>query len=707
MAYLASTLRSDIDLYQGTRSHEGLPTYVLHDRWRNKFFNIGWLEYEILKRWHLRDSDKIAYSVCEETTLYAEPTDVEALQSYLSQQQVFIDTETSAGIDGLIKSSNQIEEKLRESRIKLNPMGYLSFRLPLIRPDRFLDSTIWIVKPLMTKRAFYVYIGLLIFAIVSVLQQWHTFSGYVKEALSWEGAIYLFFALAVSKSFHEFGHAYTAKYLGLKVPTMGVMWMFIFGFLYTDTTESWKLQSRKERIAIGSAGVLAELQLAIIATLLWTVLPDGGFRYGCFYLGTAAWIATLAVNLSPFLRWDGYWVLSDLVGIQNLRERSGKLAAWFFGEKIMAFNDERPVQLPEKQVRFSIIFAILSWFYRMLLFLGIGLLIFTRVFKLLGIFLLIMMITKMVLWPIIETCIGWFKRRKEMNWNKHSITSFSIIFAVILLLVIPWRSSIQTPAVIAPKQHIELYPGVNGKVLYVPEEGSELSLGDPLFKMENPELSASLKTEQNNVEYYQLALQRTGSRRLLESRALEQEFLQEANGRYIRVLREMQKLNTVAPYNGKVIWVDEIAKQRGWIDQDSPILTFADTSEVQMYAYIGEYDLERLYTEGEVSFYPENAYFKKIKGKIIGVDSANLNTLDYEILSSTTGGPITVTVDNETGKLKPDDPLYLVRIEIDQSSIESLPILLSGRALLRGERKSFISRFFNSLVGTVIRESGF
>ena len=98
---------------------------------------------------------------------------------------------------------------------------------------------------------------------------------------------------------------------------------------------------------------------------------------------------------------------------------------------------------------------------------------------------------------------------------------------------------------------------------------------------------------------------------------------------------------------------------------------------------------------------------KKIKGKIIGVDSANLNTLDYEILSSTTGGPITVTVDNETGKLKPDDPLYLVRIEIDQSSIESLPILLSGRALLRGERKSFISRFFNSLVGTVIRESGF
>ncbi len=456
MAYLTSTLREDIDLYQGTRSHEGLPTYVLHDKWRNRFFNIGWLEYEILKRWHMRDSDEISQSVCEETTLYAEAQDVEALQTYLQQQEVFVDNESGEGTAGLIKASNNIAQKKREARVKINPMAYLSFRIPLIRPDKFLEATVWAVKPLMTKKALYVYLVLLLIAIISVLQQWHTFKSYVQQAFSLEGAAYLFLALAVSKSVHEFGHAYTVKSFGLKVPTMGVMWMFIFGFLYTDTTESWKLQSRKQRVAIGSAGVLAELQLAILATLLWSVLPDSGFRYACFYLGTAAWVATLLINLSPFLRWDGYWVLSDLVGIQNLRERSGKLVEWFFGRVMMGFKDEIPVKLPEKQVRFSIVFAILSWFYRIGIFLGIGLLIFTRVFKVLGIFLLITMVGKMVFWPIIETAIEWFKRRHEMNWNKYSITSFGIVFLVILLLAIPWRSSIQTPAVIAPKQHIEL-----------------------------------------------------------------------------------------------------------------------------------------------------------------------------------------------------------------------------------------------------------
>jgi len=84
------------------------------------------------------------------------------------------------------------------------------------------------------------------------------------------------------------------------------------------------------------------------------------------------------------------------------------------------------------QVKFSIIFAILSWFYRIGLFIGIGLLIFERVFKLLGIILLCFMMYKMVFGPIIDTCIEWFKRRSDMKWNKYSISSFTVIFFVSL-----------------------------------------------------------------------------------------------------------------------------------------------------------------------------------------------------------------------------------------------------------------------------------
>ena len=106
-------------------------------------------------------------------------------------------------------------------------------------------------------------------------------------------------------------------------------------------------------------------------------------------------------------------------------------------------------------------------------------------------------------------------------------------------------------------------------------------------------------------------------------------------------------------------------------------------------------------------FYPEHPYFDTVDGRIVELDTANAAVLDYEILASTNNGPITVERDPLTGKLIPRDPIYLVRIKIEDDQQKEFPILIRGRVVLEGERKSYASRFFDSLVGTVIRESGF
>ena len=703
-AITTAPLREDIDLYPGTRGSEGLPTYVLHDRWRNRFVNIGWLEFELLKRWHLQDPALIADAVNEQTTLYAEPEDVAALTDFLKNQELTIDSSDSAEI--MKRGANLIEQK-KKSRIKWNPMAYLMFRIPLIRPDKFLQSTMWMVRPFMSKTAFYVNLFLLTLGLILVQQQWYTFLGYVNRALSLDGAIYLFFALAVSKSFHEFGHAYTTKRFGLKVSSMGLMWMMIFPFFYTDTTESWKLESRKKRIAIGAAGVIAELQLAVIATLLWAVLPDSALRYACFYLATAAWIATLIINLSPFLRWDGYWVLSDLVGIQNMRERANNVTKWWFGRMIMGFDEPNPVVLPEKKVNFCIVFSILAWFYRVGIFLAIAAIIFTRLPKILGIYAMISMVVAMVVKPIVMTFWEFFKRRNEMHWNRYSISSFAIMGFFLLLMFIPWQSNIEIPGVVAPRQHNEVYPGVDGRVVDIPEVGSQLRKGDLLFKMENPDLRHEQLVQQYDVDYYSTALARTGSQALLEFRALDRERLNIANSEYVKASRNVSRLQARAPYDGVVTWVDKLAAQGGYISHEQPILTFVDPESNQIYGYIGEYDLQRLDIEGPIRFYPEHPYFPTITGTIVELDTANASVLDYEILSSQSGGPITTEVDQTTGKLSPRDPIYLVKMQIDEGQQKHFSIILRGRVVLEGERKSFASRFFDSLVGTIIRESGF
>jgi len=699
-----SPLRSDIEFYPGTRGSEGLPTYVLHDRWRNRFVNVGWLEYEMLKRWHLKDPQKIANAVCQETTLYAEADDVVALTDFLKKQELIIDSSDSVAI--MARGAKTVEAK-KKSRIKFNPMAYLMFRIPLLRPDNFLQSTMWMIRPFMTMKALYINLFLLLLGASLVLQQWHSFLAHVDHALSLNGAVYLFFALAVSKSFHEFGHAYTCKRFGLKVANMGMMWMMIFPFFYTDTTESWKLESRKKRIAIGSAGVLAEMQLAVIATLLWTVLPESALKYACFYLATAAWIATLAINLSPFLRWDGYWVLSDIVGIQNMRERAGKITTWWFGRIIMGFQDENPVILPQKKVIFSIAFTIMAWFYRIGIMLAIALLIFTRLPKILGIYALITMIVGMIMKPIFVALWEFFKRRDEMVWNRYSISSFVVIGLILLILFIPWQSTIEVPGVIAPKLHNEVYPGVEGRVMHVPKVGDKLKRGDVLFSMKNSDLEYNQQVQQYNVNYYSTALSRSGSQELLEFRALDRERLNVAKSEYIKASRNVNRLQARAPYDGVVTWVDKLASQGGYIDHGLPLLTYIDSTSNQVYGYIGEYDLQRLERNGGATFYPEHPYFPIINATIIELDTANASVLDYEILSSEKGGPIETYRDDRTQKLSPKAPIYLVKMEIGEGQRKLFPIIIRGRIVLEGERKSIMSRFFDSLIGTIIRESGF
>jgi len=143
------------------------------------------------------------------------------------------------------------------------------------------------------------------------------------------------------------------------------------------------------------------------------------------------------------------------------------------------------------------------------------------------------------------------------------------------------------------------------------------------------------------------------------------------------------------------------------VSTGTPLLTFIGPDSNQIYGYIGEYDLQRLNQEGQVRFYPEHPYFDIIEGHVEELDTANAAVLDYEILASENGGPITVERDPQTRKLVPRDPIYLIKMKIDEGQQKEFPILIRGRVVLEGERKSFASRFFDSLVGTVIRESGF
>ena len=162
------------------------------------------------------------------------------------------------------------------------------------------------------------------------------------------------------KSLHELGHAFTAKRLGCKVPTMGVAFLVLFPVLYTDTTNAWKLKSKYQRLKIVVAGIKVELYLALIATFLWSFAPEGIFKSILFIIATTSWISSVLINISPFLRFDGYYALSDMTDSKNLQPRSFAMARWFIRKNILGSDEEKPEFLTKKKENFFIIYAKLT-----------------------------------------------------------------------------------------------------------------------------------------------------------------------------------------------------------------------------------------------------------------------------------------------------------------------------------------------------------
>ena len=219
-----------------------------------------------------------------------------------------------------------------------------------------------------------------------VSRSWDAFTATLVDMLSWEGLAAYGLTLAAVKTLHEFGHGVTAKRYGCRVPTMGVAFLVLWPVAYTDTNEVWKLTRRDQRLKVAAAGIATELTIAVWAMLAWVWLPDGPLRAMAFLLATTTWVSTVLINASPFMRFDGYFLLSDFLQMPNLHARAFALARWDLRERLFALGEPAPEHFPAAR-RGLILFAWATWIYRLVLFLGIAALVYHFFIKALGIFL--------------------------------------------------------------------------------------------------------------------------------------------------------------------------------------------------------------------------------------------------------------------------------------------------------------------------------
>ncbi len=696
-------IRDELILFPAAPNEDGTPAWVIQDPVTNRFYRINWLDFELLVHWADNDASTLVRQVNEETPLNVTHNDVKALVKFLSDNQL-LRIVNKADVGRVLGMAQSMQRSVFEQILH----NYLFFRLPLLRPQTWLASLRPFLERLNMPLLAVVVLAITLLGLFLVSRQWDVFTHTLVDSLTWSGLLGYGLALMFAKALHELGHAFAATRYGVRVAHMGVAFLVMFPMLYTDTGESWRLKDSRQRMAIASAGIAVELALAGIATLIWTLAPDGAFRNGMFFLATTSWVLTLVINVSPFMRFDGYFIASDLLDLPNLHERSGALARTWMRRLLLGFDEKWPETFPENKRRVLIGFALITWVYRLIIFLGIALLVYFFFFKVLGILLMVLELVWFIGRPIMKELAVWKERRAEIHSNRKLwLLGLSILGLVLLLY--PFSSRISGYGWYHAQEQQPIYAPFAAQIVSMPTQKT-FKTGDVLFVLDSSILSIAQDRSKGLAKAREAQIagllgvpDGEAQRQVLNSQKAYYEAEQKLNE------DERGRLTLRAPFDGELRDVDHQLAPGVWVKPRMPLAVLVDGQQWVVDAFIPEADLGRIRTGQEVKVGLNADALSWTSGRIEAIDVSRTLALPTPLLDANNGGPIATVPD--TPKEGQDrgqvvrDALFRVRVVLN----EPLPTqqVATVRVSIEGKSESIATGLFRRTASIFIRESGF
>lgn len=696
------TLREDLALYPGPADKNGAPTWTMHDPARNQYFQIDWVAFEVISRLDLGGAEAICDAIGQQTTLLVGLDDVEETLKFLADNELIYQNSS--------EDSGQLYRKYRsrnKSWFDLMLHGYLFFRLPILKPDALLDRLLPKLSFLFGKRFYQLTLAIFLLGLWGVFRQWDAFSTTLVDTFSIEGLLGYAGAILVVKFLHEIGHGITAKKCGCRVPTMGLAFLVMWPVAYTDVTESWKLDSHKKRLMIASAGIVTELVIAAWSIFMWSVLPDGAFKSLFFFLGTTSIAGTLAINASPFLRFDGYFLLCDILGQSNLHARSFAYTRWWLREKLFGLGDSPPEALNQENRKFFVVFAFATWIYRLVVFFGIALLVYYFFFKALGIALFLVEIWFFILRPVFHEIQYWRKRWSDIGPVVRNKPAYYIAMGMVIVLLIPFDLTVNTQGVLRPEKSLNVLATRPAQVIQLPPPiGTYVKEGDQLIGLSVPEIEKKIRQTQIKIEVLNRQYGSSGfDLKTVSQQPIYKEKLISAKNELDGLVKEYEKLNRKAPFSGVIVDSDPDLFLGEWVPKSFSLVTLIGEKDWIVECYVEEDDLRRLDIGNWGRFIPDGPGVRSVGLSVISIDKDATRVLTEGSLSSIAGGEILVRPQNN--RLIPERAIYRVRLRVDGNPSKISTGYIRGRVVMLAWPKSILGDVIRGGLAVGIREAGF
>lgn len=386
--------------------------------------------------------------------------------------------------------------KKRRATLKQYLLNPMSLKFPLVDPDAFLQRIVPYTGWWFSALGGLIWLLVVVPALVLAVMHWsdltHNFS---DQVLSSSNLLVMFFVYPVVKLLHELGHGIAARKWGAPVHEMGLMFLVFAPVPYVNASSTAIFPSRAQRMVVAAAGMLVEVFVAALALYVWLLIEPGISRAVAYNVIVVAGVSTLIVNGNPLLRFDAYYIFTDLIEIPNLAQRGQKFYTYLWDRYICGAHDvDQPVETPAEK-RWLLAYTPLAWLYRM--FLTVTIIWFVAgAFFFIGVLLAIWVCVTafgMPLWKSYRHVVNSPGLRRV---RKRAVSvALGAVFAVVgLLFVVPAPLRTQAEGVVWLPERSLVRAGGDGffrSLLSAP--GSDVAPGQALFVLEDISLSAEVE----------------------------------------------------------------------------------------------------------------------------------------------------------------------------------------------------------------------
>lgn len=397
-------LRSDVEFIRK-------PEPMLFDRQSDAYYRLGPANLEILSFMTVSQPVSEFVESLNRHGLSTTKDEVMKLLAFLQQNNLL---EPQYGVVAM-KREKAMEMREKTTFLRFSS-AYIFFKLPPFRPDRLYRRIAPYVSWLCGRALVRTLAVPAVLGYLLLVRDFGMVSDAFLASLSWAGLVKYFAAIVALKVVHESAHSLAAMHFGCRVRGVGLGFMVFVPRFFTDTTDAWRLP-RSQRLLIDGAGILSELLVGGIAALCWAYAAPGAWKSTLFYVFAVSTISTLFVNGNPCIRYDGYYILSDLVRIDNLMMRSGEhFKAWW--RHVALGLGPRP---RDARGAFLLVFGACTFVYRIFLYTSIILIIYHKFTKVLALGMMVLELFSILIYPMwreMKTVTAMSKREgvKAKTW---------------------------------------------------------------------------------------------------------------------------------------------------------------------------------------------------------------------------------------------------------------------------------------------------